>query len=118
MAPMPVSRRFILMLPAGFACRAALAAPDSAAAVAVIQQFYADLLAVMKEAKRLSFDQRYQRLSPAVTRTFDLARMSRLSIGPSWTSLTADQQRQLTDILSRYTISVYAGRFDDFNGER
>jgi phospholipid transport system substrate-binding protein len=44
--------------------------------------------------------------------------MARLSVGPDWTQLRPDQQRQLTDVLSRYTIAVYANRFDGFSGER
>ena len=72
----------------------------------------------MKQAKQLAFDQRYQQLAPAVSRTFALPLMTRLSVGPEWPKLRADQQQQLTDLLTRYTISVYASRFDDFHGER
>src|SRR5262249_55494985 len=114
---MPVSRRFVLIFPALLAAGAARAA-DAAAAPAVIQQFYADLTTVMKEGKRVAFDQRYAQLAPAITRTFDLALMGRLSVGPGWTGPTPDQQRRLTDAFARYTISVWTGRFDEFNGER
>ena len=93
-------------------------ADGGAEPAAVIQRFYNDLLAVMKQAKQLAFDQRYQQLAPAVSRTFALPLMTRLSVGPEWPKLRADQQQQLTDLLTRYTISVYASRFDDFHGER
>ena len=93
-------------------------AADGAEAVAAIRRFYDELLAVMKDAKGLSFDQRYQRLAPAVTRTLELGLMARLSVGPDWTQLRPEQQRQLTDVFSRYTIAVYANRFDGFSGER
>ena len=114
---MAVSRRVFLMapLPATLWLRVAAAADSPNA---VIQHFYDALLATMKEAKHLSFDQRYQRLAPVITATFDLGLTSRLSVGPGWTQLTPDQQRRLTDVFSRYTISLYASRFDDFNGER
>lgn len=114
---MSVSRRVFLMapLPVALWLRVARAA-DSANAV--IQQFYDALLAVMKEAKHLTFDQRYQRLAPVITATFDLGLTSRLSVGPGWTQMSPDQQRRLADVFSRYTISLYANRFDDFNGER
>jgi phospholipid transport system substrate-binding protein len=116
---MPVSRRVLLIscAAAALAFRRPRAAPD-ATPVAVVQHFYDDLLAVMKEAKRLNFDARYSRLDPAVSRTFDLPLMSRLAVGPEWTQLSPDQQQRLTDVFSRYTISVYAQRFDDYNGER
>jgi phospholipid transport system substrate-binding protein len=117
---MPVSRRAILMspLPAALALRRAFAAEAGSGPAAVISRFYDTLLSVMKEAKHLSFDQRYQRVAPAVTQTFNLALMSRLAIGPEWVKLQPAQQQRLTDVFSRYTISVYANRFDDYNGER
>ena len=117
---MPISRRAILLfsLPVALAGRHARGADAGAGAPAVVQHFYDVLLSVMKEAKHLSFDQRYQRLAPAVAEAYDLALMTRLSVGPDWTRLQPPQQQALTEALSRYTISVYANRFDDFNGER
>jgi phospholipid transport system substrate-binding protein len=91
---------------------------EGEAAPAVIQRFYDGLIAVMKAAKQLSFDQRYQRLAPLIGQTYDLALMSRLSIGPGWAQLQPAQQQRLTDVFSRYTISVYANRFDDYSGEK
>jgi phospholipid transport system substrate-binding protein len=116
---MPVSRRAFLLfpLPASIALRC-VAAAEAGGPVAVIQRFYDALLSVMKEAKRLGFDQRYQRLAPAVAQTYNLALMSRLTIGPEWNRLQPAQQQAVTDAFSRYTISLYANRFDDFNGER
>jgi phospholipid transport system substrate-binding protein len=117
---MPVSRRAFLacFLPAAFAVRRALAAEGGAGPVAVIQRFYDNLLSQMKEAKRLSFDQRYQRLAPAISQTYNLALMSRLAVGPDWARLQPAQQQSVTDAFSRYTISLYANRFDDYSGER
>ncbi len=117
---MPISRRTFLLTPviaASFPARGR-AAEGATGPAAVIQHFYDDLLAVMKEAKHLSFDERYQRLAPTVARTFELALMTRLSVGPEWPQLRPDQQQHLTEALTRYTVSVYASRFDDFNGER
>jgi phospholipid transport system substrate-binding protein len=105
-------------LPVALALRRALAADAGSGPATVIDRFYDALLSVMKEAKHLSFDRRYQRLAPTVTQTFNLALMSRLSVGPEWAKLQPAQQQHLTDVFSRYTISVYANRFDDFNGER
>jgi phospholipid transport system substrate-binding protein len=116
---MPVSRRAFLIaaLPVVM-LRRALAADSGAGAAAVIQRFYETLLSVMKEAKNLSFDQRYQRLAPAISQTYNLALMTRLAVGPGWVQLQPAQQQRLTDVFSRYTISVYANRFDGYSGER
>lgn len=98
--------------------RRATGADAGAAPASSVQQFYDDLLGVMKEAKRLGFDGRYGRLAPTIERSFDLPLMSRISIGPVWAQIPAEQQQRLTHAFSRYTISVYANRFDDYGGER
>jgi phospholipid transport system substrate-binding protein len=118
---MSFSRRVLLALPlatlAGW--RAASAAgPDSGSASVLIEHFYAALVEVMKQGKRLSFDERYQRLAPTIERTLDLGLMTRIAIGPGWAQLPADQQQRLSAAFARYTISVYANRFDDYGGER
>ena len=114
---MSFSRRLLLGLPLAMAVgtRSAWAAE---AGPALIERLYGELLAVMKEGKRLSFDQRYSRLAPVVGQVFDLPLMTRLAIGPGWAQLAADQQQRLTDAFTRFTISNYASRFDNWNGER
>jgi phospholipid transport system substrate-binding protein len=115
---MPFSRRLLLALPlVAFAASGAAAEPGAAPA-ALIERFYGVLLAVMKQAKQLSFDDRYARLAPAVTQIFDLPAMTRIAVGPDWAQLTAAQHRQLDDAFARYTISEYAARFDGYDGER
>ena len=109
---MAVSRRVFLMapLPAMLWLRVAAAADSPNA---VIQHFYDALLATMKEAKHLSFDQRYQRLAPVITATFDLGLTSRLSVGPGWTQLTPDQQRRLNRLKDAIAFQVALDRPDD-----
>jgi phospholipid transport system substrate-binding protein len=117
---MPLSRRLFLVLPLAILARrgTAVAADPGAAPTALVERFYAALLAVMKEAKKLSFDERYKRLAPAIEQAFDLGLMTRIAIGPGWTGFTQDQQQRLSAAFKRYTISNYANRFDDYGGER
>jgi phospholipid transport system substrate-binding protein len=116
---MSFSRRFLL-----FSTAATLVAPHFAAAAdpnsapGLVEHFYADLLATMKQGKKLSFDERYNRLAPTVTRSFDLGLMTRIAVGPGWGQIAPAQRQRLTTAFSRYTISVYANRFDDYGGER
>ncbi len=121
---MSFSRRLLLGLPLTILAgrRAAMAADPGATPAALpaalIERLYDALLAVMKQAKRLSFDERYNRLAPTIERIFDLGLMTRIAVGPGWAGLAADQQKRLSTAFSRYTISVYASRFDDYGGER
>jgi phospholipid transport system substrate-binding protein len=87
-------------------------------AVARIQTFYATLLEVMKHAKQLGISGRYEKLTPAVRETFDLPAMTRIAIGPPWTSLPPDQQTALVEAFSKMTFATYASRFDGYSGER
>jgi phospholipid transport system substrate-binding protein len=114
---MPVSRRVLLfsLLPGTLCLRGAIAADSP---TIVIQRFCDALIGVMKEAKSLSFDQRYQRLAPTIRQTYNLPLMSQIAVGGEWARLQPSQQQRLTDEFSRYTVAVYANRFDSYNGQR
>jgi phospholipid transport system substrate-binding protein len=86
--------------------------------IARVKTFYSTLLETMKEAKRLGIEGRYKKLAPVITDTFDLPAMTRIAVGPTWTSLTPEQQAALTSAFSRMTIATYASRFDGYDGER
>jgi phospholipid transport system substrate-binding protein len=98
-----------------------IAGPVSAAASSAtdtVGNFYATLLDVMKKGPRFSERQRYDELAPVVQRTFDLAYMTRMAIGPSWASLSPAQQQSATEAFTRYVTATYADRFDNYSGEQ
>ncbi|HEY0526114.1 MAG TPA: ABC transporter substrate-binding protein [Stellaceae bacterium] len=118
-----VTRRLTAILIALlFAAHAFVAFPAAAAAeepaVQTIDTFYATLLDVMKHADQLKFAGRYEKLKPAIEDAFNLPLMTRLTVGPQWSSIPAAQQEQLTAEFSDYTISTYANRFDGYSGEK
>ncbi len=83
-----------------------------------IENFYATLLGVMKQAKTLGYQGRYAKLEPVVDRTFNLNDMGRLAIGPQWAKLTPDEQVRLLDVFRRFTVASYAAQFNGYGGER
>ncbi|HEX2830624.1 MAG TPA: ABC transporter substrate-binding protein [Burkholderiales bacterium] len=83
-----------------------------------VKSFYATLLETMKDARRLGVEGRYKKLAPAVNAAFDLPAMTRIAVGPSWTTLTSEQQGALTVAFTRMTVATYANRFDGYDGER
>jgi hypothetical protein len=118
---MAVPRRFLLLsplMPAMATLHPAFAAAAENTPDRTIERLYDELLALMKDAKRLSFEARYNRLAATIARSFDLPLMTRIAIGPGWSQIATDQQKRITDAFSRYTISVYVNRFDDYGGER
>jgi phospholipid transport system substrate-binding protein len=86
--------------------------------VARVKSLYAALLETMKDAKRLGIEGRYKKLAPVLNATFDLAAMTRIAVGPAWTSFSPEQQAATTAAFTRMTVATYASRFDGYEGER
>ncbi len=72
----------------------------------------------MKTASKTPVKARYAKLEPAVRATFDLAAMTRIAVGPAWTTLSPEDQKALQEQFARFTIANYANRFDGWSGER
>ena len=83
-----------------------------------VQGLYDALLSTMKNGRTLGQSGRFAQLAPVIRRTFDIASMARLSVGPSWASLTEAQRQQATESFARYISAIYADRFDSYNGQR
>jgi phospholipid transport system substrate-binding protein len=104
-----------LFLGLGLLSQGALAAADPQETV---RNFYGVLLSNMKDGRMLGESGRYARLAPVADRTFDIPSMTRLAIGPSWATLSAAQQQQLTAAFAHYVAATYADRFDTYSGEQ
>ena len=109
-----------ILLAALLAAVAPAAAMAQAAdpAAAQIDSFDNSLLAVMKQAKSLGVQGRYRELQPAVERTFDLPTMTRIAVGPKWTTVSPADQAALVKAFTRYSVAVYAKNFDGYDGEK
>jgi phospholipid transport system substrate-binding protein len=83
-----------------------------------VQGLYNALLSTMKNGRTLGQSGRFTQLAPVIRRTFDIASMARLSIGPSWTSLSDAQRQQAIESFGRYISAIYADRFDSYNGQK
>src|SRR5437764_14736622 len=89
------------------------ASPAAAAGPSdTIRQLYAVLLETMQQAKQLGPRGRYQKLEPAVLRSFDVPFMARLSIGSAWSGLSPDQKKRAAQAYGRYVAAIYASPFD------
>jgi phospholipid transport system substrate-binding protein len=87
-------------------------------AVIQVQSLDASLLKSMRAGRSESMADRYQKLKPVIERAFALALMTRLSVGPTWTTFPARQQHALVAAFSRYTIANYAHNFRSFDGQK
>ena len=83
-----------------------------------VQGLYDTLLNTMKNGRTLGQSGRFVLLEPVVRRTFDIASMARLSVGPSWATMSESQRQQVTDGFGRYISAIYADRFDSYSGQK
>jgi len=95
--------------------RPALAGPDPKATVDGLDNA---LLDVMKNADKLGYKGRYEKLKPVLEQSFNLPLMARISVGPQWTSLSPEQQKRVVDAFEALSVATYAARFDGFGGEQ
>ncbi|MBV8894073.1 MAG: ABC transporter substrate-binding protein [Acidobacteria bacterium] len=83
-----------------------------------VQGLYDALLNTMKNGRILGQSGRFTQLEPVIRRSFDIASMARLSVGPSWASSTEAQRQQITEGFGRYISAIYADRFDSYAGQK
>ena len=93
-------------------------APAADTAAKVVEVLHAELLFVMKQAKKLGYAGRYQRLAPTVAVSYDFPYISKVVVGRYWRSFTAEQKSQFIRAFSKLSIATYANRFDGYSGER
>jgi phospholipid transport system substrate-binding protein len=84
----------------------------------VIKKFNATLIDSMKRAKELGYSGRYQLLEPVIKDSFTLSYMATIAVGKYWKTLDEKEKRLLLDTYTEWTIATYAGRFDDYSGEK
>src|SRR6476646_783857 len=94
-----------------------LQAQSSSPAVAHIQSYYQQLMPTIQQAGRLSVRERDRRFTPAISSAFDLATMTRLAVGPSWSSFSGAQQAAIREGFARFIIADYAHQVSDYSGE-
>jgi len=112
-----------LSIPIGVAMAVALfgatplLAESSSPSVAHIQSYYQQLMPTIQQAGRLSVRERDKRFTPAITSAFDLATMTRLAVGPAWSTFSASQQTAVRDAFAQFIIADYASQVTDYSGE-
>ena len=91
---------------------------SGAEAVATVDNLHAALLDIMQNAESMGYGGRSDRIAPVVESSFDLAFITRFTVGRYWADLSTEQQDIMVDALRRLTIANYASRFDGYSGER
>ena len=80
-----------------------------------IEEFHERLLTVMQMAD--GFEVRRAALSPFVHDLFDVATISRISLGRSWKTLDERAKHTFIELLESLIVATYASRFDQYSGQ-
>ena len=90
---------------------------ESATARQIVDKFQTELIAVMKDGKKLGYAGRFEKLEPAVANSHDLPKIARIVVGKEGEKLNDEQQKKLTDVFTKLSVASYAHNFKDFSGE-
>ncbi len=86
-------------------------------AAARIRSYYQELMPTIRQAGQLSVRERDRRFWPAITSAFDLATMTRLAVGPAWSSFSPVQQSAVRDAFAHFLVAEYASEVTEYSGE-
>ena len=84
----------------------------------VVTELQESIITIMKEGRDAGYTGRYQTISPTIEKTHDLDNIARLVVGRHWKGLDASQKSTFVETFKNLSISMYAGRFKDYGGER
>ena len=107
-----------------FACvivaLAAFSAPPSFAghsASETVETLHQSLLDVMKNAKTLGINGRYDKLSATLPKIYDFPRMIRIIVGSKWKTSNEEDRESLSNAFQRLSVTTYASQFSGYSGE-
>ena len=87
-------------------------------AIEVVENLHTNLLSAMKDGDRIGYKGRYERLSPVIRSSFDLASIARVAVGRYWESFNDEQKAKFVETFTGLSIATYAWNFDAYSGER
>lgn len=82
-----------------------------------VARLNAALVEVMKDAKALGYQGRYDVLAPVMLATHDFESISKLAVGKHWKTLDEGQKASLVKKLTEFSIANYAAQFDSYSGD-
>ena len=62
-------------------------------------------------------DERLTALNPVIHELFDIATISRISLGRTWSTLDEIARATFTELLERLIVATYAARFAEYSGQ-
>lgn len=87
------------------------------AAHQMVSGFHDQLLGVMREAKTLGYQGRYDKLHPLITSLFDTPTIAKVILSRYWKEINDQEKEEFIKLFNVLSTATYASRFDSYNGE-
>jgi len=115
-----MTSRLVTLLCAVFLVLAAGAAHGAVSDPAAIQvqTLNNSLLKSMQAGAAVTAAERYKQLEPVIEQVFALPLVTRLSVGPDWTTFSPEQQQALIGAFTRFTVANYVHNFHEYDGQK
>jgi phospholipid transport system substrate-binding protein len=94
------------------------ATADDRAPEAVVSEFDASLLQVMRDATQHSFRMRFDALATSMDTTFDFEGMAAMALGSAWHGITLQERTAVVNAFRRFSVASYVGAFDSYSDQR
>jgi phospholipid transport system substrate-binding protein len=114
---MPIRNKIVMFLLFCFTSVGLAEDADTAAASKVVTDFQSVILNVMQQGDKLTFEQRFDIFKPAVLKSHDLVKITRIVVSKEWKTLTTEQKKELIKKFSTLSIASYAHYFNGFSGQ-
>lgn len=114
----PVALAVLGISPAMAATAQAATAVAADPAAGTVRSLQSGLLAIMRAGSTAGQAGRARAIAPVIDRSFDIPMMTRLAVGPSWSSISATDQASLVAAFRALTVAQHAKNFDSYGGEQ
>ena len=113
--------QFAVALAIAFAIIAFVAQPLAIAAsgvtpLSLVKQLVAQVLSIVKD-KQMTQPDKQRKLRELGAANFDFDEMSRLAMGKSWRSLTADQRKRFVPVFTSFLEDAYLNKVQNYSGQ-
>jgi phospholipid transport system substrate-binding protein len=111
---------FVIALALAFTTIALVAQPLTAAGgvapLTLVKQLVAHVLSIVKD-KQMTQPDKQTKLRELGAANFDFDEMSRLAMGKSWRSLTADQRKRFIPVFTSFLEDAYLNKVQNYSGQ-
>ncbi len=112
--------QFAVALAIAFAIIALVAQPLTAASgvapLTLVKQLVAQVLSIVKD-KQMAQADKQKKLRELGVANFDFNEMSRLAMGRSWRSLSADQRQRFVPVFTSFLEDAYFNKVQNYSGQ-